>query len=73
MPETTIPRDLPFWIDLPGEPDDPCAWLILYDDVDRRPEVFSGCGATLAAHARFNQVVQTWNCHLFVKVASNAR
>lgn len=50
-------------------PDDPCEWLILYADRDRHPEVFSGCGATDAAHRRFDAVKQTWNCKLFVRVA----
>ncbi len=28
-----------------------------------------GCGATEAAHRRFEAVRQTWNCKLFVMVA----
>ena len=56
-------------LDPPHLVDDPCVWAILYEDAERVPEIFQGCGATLAAHARFDAVKQTWNCHLFVPVA----
>jgi len=49
--------------------DDPCVWMIVYEDAERPPETFSGCGATQAAHRRFADVKQSWNCHLFVRVA----
>jgi hypothetical protein len=49
--------------------DDGEAWLILYEDTDREYELFSGCGATKAAHRRFEQLLVTWNCHLFRRVA----
>lgn len=49
--------------------DDGEAWLILYEDADQKHELFSGCGATDAAHSRFEQLSITWSCHLFRRVA----
>lgn len=51
------------------QPDDPCVWMIVYEDAEREHETFSGCGATNAAHRRFEAVKRTYNCHLFVRVA----
>src|SRR6266581_654925 len=36
-------------------------WLIWFLDVDRPIELFSGYGATEAAHKRFEQVSVSWN------------
>jgi hypothetical protein len=49
--------------------DDPCVWAILYEDAEVGPEIFTGCGATTAAHRRFDLVKTGYNCHLFVRVA----
>jgi len=54
-------------VDLP--PDDPCVWAIIYEDAEVSPEIFTGCGATDAAHRTFNTVKTGYNCHLFVRVA----
>lgn len=51
-----------------GWADDPCVWLIFFEDTEVRPEIFSGCGATEAAHKRFDQVRTGYNCRLFVMV-----
>ena len=51
------------------EPSDEEVWLIWYEDQDRKPELFSGCGATEAAKRRYEQLSITWNCHLFRKVS----
>lgn len=45
-------------------------FLIHYDDQDQRPEIWTG---EAAGRARFKAVGQSWNAHLFVKVASNSR
>jgi len=55
----------------PVEPKD--AFLIFYDDQERRPEVFSGHGAEEAARRRFEQISGQWNAHLFERVAVNSR
>lgn len=49
------------------------AWLILYDDQDVKPEIFSGEGAEAAAKYRFRQLSTNWNAHLFVLYESNSR
>ncbi len=46
------------------------AWLILYDDADERPEVFTGHGAKVAAQKRFDMLRTHWNIHLFERIAS---
>jgi hypothetical protein len=50
-------------------PDDPCVWLIRYAEAGIPDEVFTGTGATNAAHRRFEQVRVSYNVHLFVRVA----
>lgn len=47
-------------------------WAIIYDDYDRKPEIFGGEGAERAAHARYGQISGAWNAHLFRKVHSNS-
>lgn len=46
------------------------AWLILFDDYDRRPEIYTD---EAAARYRYKQISISWNAHLFVKVDSNTR
>lgn len=53
-------------------PDDG-AYLIFFDDADRRPEMFAMPGARDAAMHRYAQVSVSWNAHLFVKIDSNSR
>lgn len=48
-----------------GLKDDPNVWLLWYYDQDRRVEIFSGCGATHAAHRRFDMQRSAWSCALF--------
>ncbi len=50
-------------------PEDPCVWMITYSESGIPPEVFSGCGATEAAHRRFDLVRNGYDCSLFVRVA----
>ena len=53
-------------------PDDG-AYLIRFDDADRKDEFFAMSGARAAAIHRYKQISQAWNAHLFVKIDSNAR
>ncbi|MDZ5601700.1 hypothetical protein SJI00_02765 [Pseudomonas sp. RP23018S] len=50
-----------------------CPHIIVFDDHDRADEHFSGAGARPAALRRFEQISQSWNAHLFVRVARNSR
>lgn len=50
-------------------PEDPTVWLITYAEAGIPHELFSGCGATDAAHRRFEQIRVGYNCHLFVRAA----
>lgn len=59
---TTDPRITP-------ESDDDGAWMIVYEDADVRPDVFSGCGARAAALATFERRLMSWNCHLFERIS----
>ena len=45
-------------------------WAIVFDDTERRHEIVQG---ERAARARFKQISDNWNAHLFVKIASNSR
>ena len=45
------------------------AWLIYFEDVDVRPEIFTGEGAEQAARHAYKRALTNWNCHLFQKVA----
>lgn len=49
--------------------DDPCVWLIRFAEAGVPDELFDGCGATEAAHRRFEQVKIGYDCALFVRVA----
>ena len=53
-------------------PDDG-AYLIRFDDAEREDESFVGCGAKDAALRYYEQVSDSWNAHLYVKVDSNSR
>ena len=44
-------------------------WAILFDDQDRRPEIFTD---EQAAMRRYEQISASWNAHLLVKVHSNS-
>ncbi len=44
--------------------------LIVFDDADRKPELFIGRAAALA---RYERISVSWNAHLFVKINSNSR
>ena len=56
-----------------GLPDAPegSAWLIYFEDQSEKPEIFSGCGAEVAARERFRVLSFAWNCHLFQKIAGH--
>lgn len=47
-------------------------FVIKYDDTDVEDEVFVGDGAEECALYRYAQASQSWNCHLFIEVASRA-
>lgn len=49
----------------------PSAWLILFDDAEVKPEVFTGNGAERAARERFKALSDNWNAHLFALAESN--
>lgn len=53
-------------------PDDG-AYIIKFDDADRRDEFFAMTGARDAAMRRYEQISVSWNAHLFVKIDSNSR
>jgi hypothetical protein len=48
------------------------AYLILYDDRDRKPEVFWSTGSEQGARLRFDQISLQWSAHLFQRVGSNS-
>ncbi len=52
---------------------DECPHIIVFDDADRGNEHFCGSGARSAALRRYEQISQSWNAHLFVRVARNSR
>lgn len=52
---------------------DECPHIIVFDDADRENEMFAGCGARPAAMRRFEQISQSWNAHLFVRIEKNSR
>ena len=45
-------------------------WAIIFDDYDRRPEIFTD---ESAARHRYKEISYSWNAHLFVKIDSNSR
>lgn len=47
------------------------AYVIHYDDQDRKPEHFARSGALEGAMARYKQISDSWNAHLYVKIDSN--
>lgn len=55
------------------ERDAPTHWAIIFDDYDRRPEIFGGDGAEAAARHRYKAISYNWNAHLFARVESNSR
>ncbi|MEW2925110.1 hypothetical protein [Pseudomonas juntendi] len=52
---------------------DECPHIIVFDDADRANEHFCGAGARTAALRRYEQISQSWNAHLFVRIARNSR
>lgn len=52
---------------------DECPHIIVFDDADRANEYFCGAGARQAALRRYEQISQSWNAHLFVRIARNSR
>ncbi len=42
-----------------------CHWAILFEDADRRPEIFMD---EKSARATYEQRLENWNCHLFQQV-----
>jgi hypothetical protein len=52
---------------------DECPHMIVFDDADREPLTFAGCGARQAAMKTWEQISRSWNAHLFVRVARNSR
>lgn len=52
---------------------DECPHIIVFDDADRENEMFAGCGARPAAMRRWEQISQSWNAHLFVRIEKNSR
>ncbi len=67
------PADLqqvePVALAIPNE----CPHIIVFDDADRPNEHFCGAGARTAALRRYEQISQSWNAHLFVRIARNSR
>jgi hypothetical protein len=51
-----------------AEPDN-VPYLIMFDDADRKPEIYLG---RKAAMCRYEQISVSWNAHLYVKVDSNS-
>ncbi len=41
-------------------------WVILYDDADRKPEMFT---SEVSARATFRERQSAWSCHLFRRAA----
>ncbi len=52
---------------------DECPHMIVFDDAERENELFAGCGARSAAMRRWEQISQSWNAHLFVRIERNSR
>jgi hypothetical protein len=52
---------------------DECPHIIVFDDADSANEHFFGAGARTAALRRYEQISQSWNAHLFVRIARNSR
>lgn len=48
-------------------------FVIMFDDRDVPPEVFGGEGAEVAAHARFEQVLTSYNANLFQRIDDGRR
>jgi hypothetical protein len=49
---------------------DRTVFMVVFDDADRSPEIVIGAKR---ARYRFHMVSQSWNAHLFGKIASNSR
>jgi hypothetical protein len=63
------PQPAPAQLSLPEDG----AYLIRYDDTDRKDELFAMSGGRDAAIYRYKQISGNWNAHLFVKIDSNCR
>ncbi|WP_178081562.1 hypothetical protein [Pseudomonas sp. Choline-3u-10] len=50
-----------------------CPHMIVFDDADRQPLMFAGAGSRPAALKTFKQISQSWNAHLFARIAGNSR
>ncbi|WP_167399155.1 hypothetical protein [Ectopseudomonas oleovorans] len=50
-----------------------CPHMIVFDDADRQPLMFAGAGSRPAALKTFEMISQSWNAHLFVRIARNSR
>lgn len=50
-----------------------CPHMIVFDDADRQPLMFAGAGSRPAALKTFEQISQSWNAHLFVRIQQNCR
>jgi hypothetical protein len=64
--DATVTGGIPSGVQLP----DKAAFLIHYDDQEKHAEIWTG---EAAARARFKDISQQWNAHLFVKLESNSR
>lgn len=52
---------------------DECPHMIVFDDADREPIMFAGAGSRTAALKKWELISNSWNAHLFVRVARNSR
>lgn len=57
----------------PLEIPEECPHLIVFDDADRQQLMFAGTGAREAALKTWEQISNSWNAHLFVRVERNSR
>lgn len=63
------------WLDesiaLDGKPgaDQVDAYILFYEDAEKKPEHYSGAGAGEAAWRRYHQAKDNWSCHLFKRIA----
>ena len=52
---------------------DECPHMIVFDDADREQMVFAGAGSRDAALKTWEKISNSWNAHLFVRIARNSR
>lgn len=50
-----------------------CPHMIVFDDSDRKPVMLAGAAAKEAAQKTFDKIGQTYNAHLFVRIASSSK